>query len=115
MYLLETKLSDIKSIFFALTEIYGIGSNRAFLICKKSGFSKNFKLKSLSENQIYKIINLIEALDLSITSDLKKFRVSIIKKAAFIKSYKGFRRIKGFPVRGQRTHTNGKSAKKQLL
>ena len=98
-----------------MTGIYGIGNNRAFLICKKSGFSKNLKLKSLSENQIYKTINLIEALNLSITSDLKKFRVSVIKKATFIKSYKGFRRIKGFPVRGQRTHTNGKSAKKQLV
>jgi small subunit ribosomal protein S13 len=115
MYLIETKLSEIKSVFFALTKVYGIGSNRAFLLCKKLGFSKNFMLKKLSENQIYKIIKLIEALNLSITNDLKKFRVSIVKKATFVKSYKGFRRAKGLPVRGQRTHTNSKSAKKQLL
>lgn len=115
MYLIETKLSEIKSIFFALTKIYGIGNSRAFLICKKLGFSKNYKLKRFSESQVYKTIKLIEALNLSITGDLKKFRVSIIKKATFIKSYKGFRRIKGLPVRGQRTHTNGKSARKLLL
>jgi small subunit ribosomal protein S13 len=115
MYLIETKLSEIKSVFFALTKIYGIGDNRAFLICKKLGFLKNFKLKRLSENQIYKIIKLVEVLNLSVTNDLKKFRVSIIKKATFIKSYKGFRRVKGLPVRGQRTHTNSKSAKKQLI
>lgn len=115
MYLIETKLPETKSIFFALTKIYGIGNNRAFLICKKLGFLQNFKLKMLSENQIYKILNLIEILNLSITNDLKKFRTSLIKKATFIRLYKSFRRVKGFPVRGQRTHTNSKSAKKQLL
>ena len=32
-----------------------------------------------------------------------------------LKTYKGIRRIKGFPVRGQRTHTNGKTAKRKFL
>ena len=30
----------------------------------------------------------------------------------FIKSYRGLRRERGLPVRGQRTHTNAKSARK---
>jgi small subunit ribosomal protein S13 len=112
VYILETKLLEIKSIFFALKKIYGIGNFRAVLICKKLGFSKNLILKNLSEEQILKIIKLIETLNFSITSDLKKLRISILKKLTFIKSYRGLRRIKGLPVRGQRTHTNGKSSKK---
>lgn len=107
VYILETKLLEIKSIFFALKKIYGIGNFRAVLICKKLGFSKNLILKNLSEEQILKIIKLIETLNFSITSDLKKLRISILKKLTFIKSYRGLRRIKGLPVRGQRTHTNG--------
>jgi small subunit ribosomal protein S13 len=111
MYILETKLVKIKSIFFALSKIFGIGRFKAFLICKKLGFSNNLKLKHLSDNQILKTIKLIEILKFSITSDLKKFRVSTIKKLVFLKSYKGIRHIKNLPVRGQRTHTNAKSAK----
>mgnify|MGYP006176930627 FL=1 len=112
VYILETKLLEIKSVFFALKKIYGIWNFRAFLICKKLGFSTNLILKNLSEDQTFKIIKLIETLNFSITSDLRKFRISILKKLAFIKSYRGLRRIKGLPVRGQRTHTNGKSSKK---
>jgi small subunit ribosomal protein S13 len=29
-----------------------------------------------------------------------------------IKSYRGLRRKQGFPIRGQRTHTNAKTAKR---
>lgn len=111
MYILETKLTKTKSIFFTLSKIYGIGNFRSFLICKKLGFSKNLKLKQLSEDQILKSIKLIESLKFSIASDLKQFRISVIKKLVFLKSYKGIRRIKGLPVRGQRTHTNAKSVK----
>jgi small subunit ribosomal protein S13 len=111
VYILETKLTRTHFVKLSLSKIYGIGHFRSFLICKKLGFSKNLKLKHLSEDQIIKIIKLIESLKFSITSDLKQFRVSIIKKLVFLKSYKGFRRIKGLPARGQRTHTNSKSAK----
>ena len=115
MYILETKVTKTHFIKLSLSKIYGIGHSRALLICKKLGFSKNLKLKHLSEDQILKIIKLIELLKFSITSDLKQFRVSIIKKLVFLKSYRGFRRIKGLPVRGQRTHTNAKSAKNNQI
>ena len=35
-----------------------------------------------------------------------------LKKLIDIKSYRGVRRNRGYPVRGQRTHTNAKSANK---
>ena len=35
-----------------------------------------------------------------------------LKKLISIKSYRGLRKSRGFPVRGQRTHTNAKSASK---
>lgn len=112
IYLLETKLHDSKSIFFALKKIYGIGKNSAFNICKKLGFSENLKVKSLSEEQIKKLLKLIENSEVLITSDLKKVKSLILKNLVFIKSYRGLRKIKGLPVRGQRTHTNGRTARK---
>jgi len=112
VYLLETKLLETKSIFFALSTIYGIGRTKSFLICKQLGFSTNLKVKSLSDDQILKILKLIETSNLLITSELKKKQILILKRLIFIKSYRGLRRIKGLPVRGQRTHTNAKTARK---
>lgn len=112
LYFLETKLSDYKSVYFALTHIYGIGKNTAFIVCKKLGFSINLKIKDLTQEQIVDMIQLIDSLNLTLNNELKKLRSLTLKNLASIKSYRGLRRIRGLPVRGQRTHTNAKSARK---
>jgi len=111
VYLLETKLHENKSIFFALKKIYGIGKSRAFNLCKTLGFSENLKVKNMSEEQIKKLLNLVESSNIVIASDLKKVKNLILKNLVFIKSYRGLRKIKGLPVRGQRTHTNARTRK----
>ena len=112
IYLIESKLPDKKSIFFALKYVYGIGQARSFLICKKLGFSTNLKVINLSENQIIQILNLINSLDLVLAHDLKKLKSAITKRLISIKSYRGLRKNRGLPVRGQRTHTNARTAKR---
>ena len=113
VYLFETKLLENKSIFFALTSIYGIGRARSFKICKKLGFSTNLKVRDLSEEHTLKVAKLIELSDFAITSELRKIQTLNLKRLVSIKSYRGIRRIKGLPVRGQRTHTNAKSARRK--
>lgn len=112
LYLLETNLSDQKSVFFALATIHGIGKNTAFSICKKLGFSINLKIKDLNQEQITEILQLVDSLELLLNNELKKFKSLTLKKLIAIKSYRGLRRVRGLPVRGQRTHTNAKSAKR---
>lgn len=112
VYLFETKLYDNKSIIFALSDVYGIGKNQSTEICKKLGLSINLKIKDLSEDQTKKLIKVIETSDLIITSDLKKFKSLLLKTLVSIKSYRGLRKIKGLPIRGQRTHTNSRTARK---
>jgi len=112
IYIFETKLYDNKSIIFALSFVYGIGIKQSTEICKKLGFAKNLKVKNLSEDQVKKLVKLIETSDLIITSDLKKFKNLLLKTLVSIKSYKGLRKIKGLPIRGQRTHTNSRTARK---
>ena len=113
LYLLETNLSEKKSVFFALTYVYGIGRSTAFSICKKLGFSINLKVKDLTQEQIIEILQLIDSLNLLLNNDLKKFKAISFKNLVSIKSYRGLRRVRGLPSRGQRTHTNAKSAKKK--
>ena len=112
IYILETKLLENKPIHFSLTKILGIGKYQSFLICKKLGLSYNSKLYNLTPDQIVKLIKFIESLNLLINSNLKKSKIMITKKLVQIKSYKGIRKLRGLPVRGQRTHTNAKTVSK---
>lgn len=112
LYFLETKLLEHKPVCFALTNIYGIGKTTAFSICKKLGFSLNLKIKDLTQEQVVEMLQLIDSLNLNLNNELKKLRSLTLKNLISIKSYKGLRRVRGLPVRGQRTHTNAKSARK---
>jgi small subunit ribosomal protein S13 len=110
LYILETELPENKSIYFSLTKIFGIGTFQSVLICKKIGFSRNCKLSRLTSNQTVKLFKLVETSNLLINSALRKYKIVLIKKLTQIKTYKGIRRLRGLPVRGQRTHTNAKTA-----
>lgn len=114
VYLFESELPKNKLLSFALCNIYGLGQKNALFICKKVGFSKNLTVKDLSKEQIAKLVKIIESLNILIGGDLLKTRLLIAKKLASIKSYRGLRKYQGLPVRGQRTHTNAKTAQKRL-
>ena len=112
VYLFESKLSDNKSVYFGLLSIYGIGKNRSFLICKKIGLSLNLKIKDLSSNQINQVLKVVESSSYVLANDLKRLLLLDKQRLISVKSYRGLRRKKGFPIRGQRTHTNARTAKK---
>lgn len=112
IYLLETNLPENKSVLIALTYVYGINKKSATIICRKLGISNNLKIKDLDEEQLIEIIKVIDSSKLIINNELKKIRSLNLKKLISIKSYRGLRRLKGLPSRGQRTHTNAKSSRK---
>ena len=112
VYILETELLEKKSVYFSLTKVFGIGQFQSFLVCKKLGLSCNYKLSKLTPDQIVKLIKFIEKSNLLINSNLKKSKIMVAKKLVQIKAYKGIRKLRGLPVRGQRTHTNAKTASK---
>lgn len=112
IYLFESKIPEEKSVFFALTYVYGINKSTSQLICKKLGLSSNIKIKNLSLDQITKLLKTTELLNLILGSNLKKIKQLNFKKLTSIKSYRGLRKIQGLPVRGQRTHTNARNCRK---
>lgn len=112
IYLLEKTLPDNKSLFIGLTSIYGIGKSISKNICKKLGFTLNFKVKDLTEEQVLEILKLIERLKLITNNELKQLKLQTLKNLVEIKCYRGLRVNKGLPARGQRTHANAKSARK---
>lgn len=113
IYIFETEIKNSKSLLFSLKNVYGLGYFQAKFLCKKLGFSSNLKSSDLSNDQIIKLTKLVENSGLKITNELKKSQIFNLKMLIDIKSYSGLRRIRGLPVRGQRTHTNAKTAKHQ--
>lgn len=114
VYLLETDLKYNKKLYIALSEVYGIGNNQAMNICNRLGFTKELLVSDLSMYQINKINKFVKESTLIVNEELQKQKQFVNKRLLDIKSYKGIRKFKGYPVRGQRTHTNAKTAKKKF-
>ena len=116
MYILDTQLKDNKIMNLCLKCFFGIGLNSSSKICRKLGLSKNIKGEQLSTKHFSKLNTLLNSeFKLKVSNELKKLEAFRLQKLISIKCYRGLRRIKGLPVRGQRTHTNAKTAKKHRL
>lgn len=115
VFLFNIDLTKNKLAFLSLTAVFGLGKKITLKILKKLGFSKNFKLEIISKLQVFNLIKVIKSFNLLLANDLKKFLFESFKNTLKIKLVKSFRRMQGLPVRGQRTHTNAKTAKKQTI
>lgn len=105
-------LPDKKQVFIGLTSIYGIGIKKALLICKSIKIDPYNRISELSTEDINKIINFIKENNFIIEGDLKKYIKENIKNLISNGTYRGKRHCKNLPVRGQRTKSNRKTAKK---
>ena len=112
VYIFETQLNDSNTLVKGLLKIYGLNLSSVLSCCKKLGLSKNVRFTDLSEDQLQKLVKVVEKSDLKINSELKNFTRISKESLVQIKSYRGLRRLSGLPVRGQRTHTNANTCKK---
>ncbi len=99
-----------KRIEIALTYIYGIGLKSAQDILAKTGIDPNTRAKDLTEGEVAKLRDVIEA-DYHVEGDLRREVAMNIKSMVEINCYRGIRHRKGLPVRGQRTKTNARTRK----
>ena len=103
-------LPNNKQTRIALTYIYGIGNPRALRILVKADIDPYRKLSTLSEDEVNRIRQVIEA-EGGIEGDLRKDVSMNIKRLIDIQSYRGLRHRRNLPVRGQRSHTNARTRK----
>ena len=99
-----------KRMEVALTYIYGIGQTRAKQILKNANVSPDTRTDDLADSEISAIRNIIDK-DHKVEGDLRRDISMSIKRLMDIGAYRGLRHRKGLPVRGQRTHTNGRTRK----
>lgn len=99
-----------KPIGVALTAIYGVGRMTAEKILIKTDIETDRRADTLNEQEVASIQNVIFK-DCKVEGDLRKDTSMDIKRLMEIGAYRGLRHRKGLPVRGQRTHTNGRTRK----
>ena len=102
-----------KSLKSYLLRVVGVGSSRGVAICKDLGFTPTSTLAAFKNAQKVKLQSFVQD---SEVFPLKEELFSSVKNRILllmrIKCYKGTRHHRSLPVRGQRTHTNAKAAKK---
>ena len=103
-------LPNDKRIEIGLTYIFGIGRTTSSKILGKTGISPDTRVKSLSEDEIARLRDVIEK-ELKVEGDLRRDVAMDIKRLIEIGSYRGLRHRKGLPVRGQRSKTNARTRK----
>lgn len=110
MKIAGTEISDKKQVVISLCGIFGIGKSTSKKILDKVNISHKKKVKDLSDSEQQKIAEELE--NYTITNDLQREIVNNITRLVSINCYRGKRLKAGLPSHGQRTHTNGKTAKR---
>jgi len=103
-------LPNQKRLEIGLTYIYGIGQPSALKICEALGLSPDTKVRDLTEEEVAKLRDYIDA-NQQVEGDLRRERTQAIKRLSEIGAYRGLRHRRNLPVRGQRTKTNARTRK----
>ena len=103
-------LPNQKRLEIGLTYIYGIGQPTAQKICAALGLSPDTKIRDLTEDEVAKLRDYIDANE-QVEGDLRRERTQAIKRLQEIGSYRGMRHRRNLPARGQRTKTNARTRK----
>jgi len=99
-----------KHIVRALPYLFGIGPAAARQICAKTGIAPTRQTEELTEGEIKKIRDVLDA-DFKVEGDLRREIQMNIKRLMDLGCYRGLRHRRGLPVNGQRTHTNARTRK----
>ena len=99
-----------KRVEIGLTYIYGIGVASSKSILDKAGVNPDTRCKDLTDEEVKKISEVIDA-DHLVEGDLRRETAINIKRLQEIGCYRGIRHRKGLPVRGQKTKTNARTRK----
>ena len=104
-------LPRAKRIEIGLTYVYGIGRATSNRLLKEAGVNPDTRVRDLTDEEVGKIRDAIDADSILIEGDLRREIAINIKRLQEIGCYRGIRHRKGLPVRGQKTKTNARTRK----
>lgn len=119
-HLFGIQIHENKPLWAALSLIPGIGKNRVYLLIRELGLNPYVHWGNLTEDQKKMVDRWFKEIIL-------KENISVIGKDFFrqvqidtdnyisLGTYRGIRRRWGYPVRGQKTHSNARTAKSKKI
>ena len=102
-----------EQVRIASTKMDGIGPQKAMKFRYRLGISGNIKIQELTKYQIDQMEQMISQ-DHVVNWEFKRGERADIKRLISISRYRGIRHQDGSPLRGQRTHTNARTFRKQI-
>lgn len=100
-----------KPLLYALPLLYGLGQTRSRELCRSLGFPPSLRVRDLTPSQE---VSLAKALKdrYTVAGHLEEEEKLDLHRLITNGSQRGYRLRAGLPVRGQRTHSNAKTAKR---
>jgi small subunit ribosomal protein S13 len=108
--LVGVDIPNEKSIWIALTYIYGIGKYKSQKILEEARVEKMAKANKLTEDELSRITQVIDRSHI-VGGQLRRQVSQNIARLRDIGCYRGIRHRKGLPVRGQQTQSNARTRK----
>merc|ERR1739845_48390 len=105
------KTNSQTKIYQALINTIGLNKSTSQFICKKFGFQKKSSLRHLDNLELEQL-NFFLSTNFRLNDSLTDQTKNNIKTKIDLSTYSGKRHNLGYPVRGQRTLSNGKTQKK---
>ena len=99
-----------KPAWVSLSYIYGIGPINGRAILKEAGIDPQRRAKDLSEEELAKIIGIIDR-GFLVEGALRRSVQQNVARLRDIGSYRGHRHRRSLPTRGQRTRSNARTRK----
>ena len=99
-----------KPVWISLTYIFGVGRTNSKAILKEAGIDGQRRAKDLSEEELAKIIGILDK-GILVEGALRRNIQQNIGRLREIGSYRGNRHRRSLPVRGQRTRSNARTRK----
>ncbi|GAB2689110.1 30S ribosomal protein S13 [Nocardia thraciensis] len=109
--LMGVDLPREKRMEVALTYIFGVGRTRSKEILEATGVSPDLRSKDLTDDDVTRLRDYIEASEFKVEGDLRREVQADIRRKIEIGCYQGIRHRRHLPVRGQRTKTNARTRK----
>jgi small subunit ribosomal protein S13 len=108
--ILGVDLPNNKKVPYSLCHLFGVGLQRAAVICDKCGVDPNKRAFQLSEEELGRIASYIES-NYVIEGNLRREIQANVARFKEIGCYRGYRHARSLPCRGQRTRTNSRTRK----
>jgi small subunit ribosomal protein S13 len=108
--ILGVDIPNNKKVPYSLAALFGIGLQRAAVICEKNAIDPNRRAYQLTEEELGRITSFIEN-NYVIEGNLRREIQANVARFKEIGCYRGYRHARNLPCRGQRTRTNSRTRK----